>query len=247
MDKTTEEIAERVRKLLRLAQSDNVHEAAAAAAAAQELAERHRLTPEALAEGPGEFRAQTIETMPHVVEWRVVLAQGIANANGCDVVTWKRTQDSGELATELIVVGPDEDRQTCAYLYSFLATEVDRLAGETADTSRRFRNGFRIGAAIEIRRRLARKNLKLRRDVMRAAEKQGDDGQVALVSQRFRQLDDVREFIEETAEVERGRDFSPDKDWRAVAMGVRAGSSIQLVGDGRAIGPVGHPRKRRAG
>ena len=95
----TDKVLSRVRKLLALAESPNVHEAASAAARAQELISQHRL--EAVLEAEDAAATQdaadpigqeTLETSKRLRRWKTVLAGGLARANGCIAFTRSAAQ-----------------------------------------------------------------------------------------------------------------------------------------------------------
>jgi hypothetical protein len=154
--KRPEDVLARVRKLLALATSPNVHEAASAAAAAQALIARHRLEGLLAAEQAVEAEPITdgrdapLEVARRVRKWKVVLAAGLAEVNGCTAYT----AEVGD-ATHLLVAGRDEDRAAVAALWSWLVQRLEWLsATHGAGRSRDWHESFRIGAADAIVARL---------------------------------------------------------------------------------------------
>lgn len=159
-------IVERVRKLLALSTSPNVHEAAAAAAKAQELIERHRIDLALLElEAAGEttpvgVRQDVVYTFSgmRAFGWVLKLAQGIARANACrlwytsgyrlsEVAVDARGKPlrgpdgtlrrGREVPAKIAGAGAPDDLKACAFLITYLVGEVDRLAAEALGTRER--------------------------------------------------------------------------------------------------------------
>lgn len=156
------EVLARVRKLLALATSPNVHEAAAAAAAAQALVERYRLHAALAAlnveAGGGaadpitDGREAPLEVAKRLRRWKVVLAAGLGRANGC--VAYTTAGASGE--SLLCVAGCASDRAAIAAIWGWLVQRLEWLsASEGAGRSRAWHDAFRIGAAEVVVARLA--------------------------------------------------------------------------------------------
>ncbi|MEQ1506614.1 MAG: DUF2786 domain-containing protein, partial [Myxococcota bacterium] len=96
-----EDVLDRVRKLLALATSPNVHEAALAAARAQALIERHRLEDWLAAEQDSAGDPDPIVHAWHeplavarkIRRWKAALASVLAEVNGCVAYTARRGTD----------------------------------------------------------------------------------------------------------------------------------------------------------
>lgn len=151
------QLLDRVRKLLALASSPNVHEAASAAAMAQTLIERHRLqgwldarnTPDC---DPIEDGLDTpLEVARKVRTWKRVLAAALADANGC--IAYTRAHGDEEA---IIVAGRAVDRAATAELWAWLVKRIEWLsATHGAGRSRKWHDSFRVGAATAVGERLA--------------------------------------------------------------------------------------------
>lgn len=149
---------DKVVRLLRLAKSDNPHEAALAAAKAQEIIDRHKLSASDLGEGTGasladepiaDFKAAPLEEGSSIASWKSRLAMVIAGANQCRVYL-NRGHGAG-----IAIVGRASDAEAVRYLYAWLVREVDRLADrDGAGLGRTWRNNFRIGVVETIASRL---------------------------------------------------------------------------------------------
>lgn len=156
---SAEKALDRVRKLLALATSPNVHEAAAAAAQAQALITRHRLErwldaereaagdPDPIADGGD----APLEVARKVRPWKVALACALADVNGCVAYTVDRGGDE-----VVALVGRARDREAVEALWSWAVKRVEWLsATHGAGRSRRWHEAFRVGAVDVLARRLA--------------------------------------------------------------------------------------------
>ncbi|MEQ1565975.1 MAG: DUF2786 domain-containing protein [Myxococcota bacterium] len=150
-------VVDRVRKLLALAGSPNVHEAAAAAARAQRLIEAHRLEgwfaapdapdPDPIVDGWHE----PLEVARRIRKWKVALAAGLADANDCLVYTGRA--EDGE---RVVLVGRGADRVVVAELYTWLARRIEWLsATHGAGKPRAWHESFRVGAVDAVLERMA--------------------------------------------------------------------------------------------
>lgn len=161
-------ILDRIRKLLALAESSNVHEAAAATAKAQELMTRHRIELAELEVSAGEAAEEPVlegdlEVLPGRKLWREMIAGGLVEANGCGVYFARRR---GARPVTLRIVGTAQAAGLVRYMYAFLVAEVERLGQREAAAARArgerislaWHNSFRLGAASELRRRLIEAN-----------------------------------------------------------------------------------------
>ncbi|MDP2315662.1 MAG: DUF2786 domain-containing protein, partial [Pseudomonadota bacterium] len=160
MSSAAPDVLARVRKLLALATSPNVHEAAAAASAAQALIERHRLEALLAAEDGADDpldpitdgREAPLEVARRLRKWKFALAAGLAEANGCLAYT---AAVGGE--THLLLAGRASDRAAVASLWGWLVSRIEWLsATHGPGRSRDWHEAFRIGAAEVVVERLAR-------------------------------------------------------------------------------------------
>lgn len=132
-------VIERIRKLLALAGNNpNEHEAAAAAARAQELMLQHDLTMETVSTKV-DRRTAGIDKGDRMVlrekgkpgGWKVALFACIGQTSGC----WVFTTEGGKWydATGYLV-GRAQDVEMAHYLYDFLVRELERLQKAYGDT-----------------------------------------------------------------------------------------------------------------
>lgn len=158
------DIRERIRRLLALSESSNVHEAAAAAAKAQELMTKHQIDQAEVAELAGEddepLEDEELQVFgSKVVTWRECLAAALATANGCDLYH-RISRQGGRRRASSRIVGPVGAVAAVRYMLAYLEREVDRLCQKEAGDwgrgalPRSWYRNFRFGAAYAIGRRL---------------------------------------------------------------------------------------------
>jgi hypothetical protein len=144
---------DKVRKLLALATSGNVHEAAAAAAAAQAIIERYRLEhllDEETGAPPAPPGEEVLDISKRTRRYKTVLASGLAEANGCLVY-------SVEVGRErrLVLAGQTADRLAVRSLWDWLVPRLEWLsATHGAGHDKRWHDDFRVGAAQTVVARL---------------------------------------------------------------------------------------------
>jgi hypothetical protein len=146
-------IIAKIKALRALATSSNVHEAAAAAAQAEALLQKHRLDDAALeAHGrPSETAERAAEPLAwhtqHLSWWRVTLGDALVKSHGCaDYVS----QRGGRRCH--VIVGRPSDVATVRYLYAWLSTEIARLCDQHGrGDGRSWRHSFCMGAVSAVR------------------------------------------------------------------------------------------------
>lgn len=218
-------VLSRVRKLLALATSSNVHEAALAAAQAQALIDQHRLEAllaEEAAEPITDGSEAPLERARRPRKWRSVLASALAEANGC--LAWS-AERGGQ--TELYVLGRAEDRAVVAALYEWLGPRIEWLsATHGAGRDRAFHEAFRVGAVEAVVARL------------RPAQPSGPEAAalVPVVADLAARRAAVEAFAAERLRLGRGRGMRLDA--RAYARGQAAAADLALP-------TTGGPARRR--
>ncbi|MET0344527.1 MAG: DUF2786 domain-containing protein [Polyangiales bacterium] len=129
-DPAAERMLATVHKLLALAESDNQHEAEAAAVAAQRLMLRHNLAlPDARAgAGPSYGFRQLGRVTGRVTEWERRLGNLLRDHFFVDVI-WVPAFDvaSGKRGSVMEAIGTPENLDLAAYVYEFLARTAERL------------------------------------------------------------------------------------------------------------------------
>jgi hypothetical protein len=234
----SENIRERIRRLLALSESGNVHEAAAAAAKAQELMSKHSIDQAELAEQAGEVDEPLCEEDlqffgARIVPWRGLLASSLARANGCDCYNqvWRCGDDKRTRAISRIL-GPASAVQAVRYMLAYLEREIGRLVqAERAEgrSSAAWLNSFRLGASYEIGRRVT---------VAAAAAKASAAGHGCALARIDR---DASRVAEAMAAKTLGAGRKPSiRNSQAFLSGLVAGRTVG-IGSGPALpsGPVG--------
>ena len=209
---------DRVRKLLALAGSPNVHEAALAAARAQALIDAHRLQHllDAEHEDPvGDDRGHPLESGRRLRKWKSVLAQSLASLNGCIAYT----ERSGK-QKHIVLVGTAADRAAVVALWEWLVRRIEWLsATHGAGRDRRWHQAFRIGAVATITERLRAGQHDAAATLESAALVQVREG-LARRQQR------VSEYAERNLNLKPGRGVRVDPD--AYREGRAAGRAVVL-------------------
>jgi hypothetical protein len=189
-------VKDKIRKLLRLANSPNEHEAAAAAAKAQELCDLHNLTASQIGDDPEQAGPdlESLEISPLKGKregWEEYLLAELAEA--CDCTPWVSCETcfGYNLGKIYMAVGYPADVALLQYLYPFLQATILRLyrqgleqqkarcRGWTTRHTYLYKRGFTFGAAHRIVRRLTE---------IRDARRAQDEGTRALVVVKEQQL-----------------------------------------------------------
>lgn len=234
---TEDKITARIRDLLRLSKSDNVHEAGNAAAQAQTLMSRHSITEAMVDVGAdadeteeaievGLLHKHDAKNMP---SWKRSLCNTMCEVNQCHGYSH---------GNELRIIGRPGDATTVRYLFSYVSREIDRLADQEAalrgTPDRTWKNNFRIGAMREVNSRLreafAGVRAKMRQDADRN-DTMGNGSALVLVTNALTKLDTRRENAREYGKKKIGlrsisRRSKYSEDGREA--GKRAGASIDF-------------------
>lgn len=213
----------RVRKLLALATSPNVHEAAAAAGLAQKLVARHRLehwfdAEQTAADDPDpivDARDTPLETSKRLRTWKVVLASALAEANGCAVYTLERGKDQA-----IVLVGRARDRTSVHELWKWLVTRIEWLsASHGAGRDHKWHEAFRVGVVGAVAARLVQAEGEVRAEWTEGALLRVDP---LIAAHR----EAVERFVGEHLNLGKGRGFRVDAS--AWEQGRRAGQDLDL-------------------
>lgn len=142
-------IIQRIQSLLALSRSENVNEAATAAAMAEAMIAKYRLTMADVRAGAGQSADQAGEGEPLMTGarfdvWRVCLGTAIGHHYGCFVVTDGREKGNQSLR----IIGLASDVELTRYMFAWIASEVVRLAAP--EKGRRAKNSFVTGAVEAI-------------------------------------------------------------------------------------------------
>lgn len=155
------DVIAKIKKLLQLAdtkRNSNIEEAAAAAAKAQKLMEKHRIH-KAMLDEKLEVIAKALEDNGKPENWKLFLSSTLAKNSGCYVVK----SEKYSVDNKIFVVGTETDTNTIQFLYTYIVSELNRLClaelmmfrlnlGIQVPAS--FINSFYLGAISLIGRRL---------------------------------------------------------------------------------------------
>lgn len=225
-------VLDKVRKLLRLAESPNANEAAAAAAKAQNLIDEHNLSAALLSLDEGQsdddediedFNAKgaPLDSQPVLHRWRLSLASAVTRANGCRVYI-----TGGSIA----IVGRPSDAETSRYLFAYLAHEVERLCEKDGrGCGRTWRNNYRLGVVDTISQKLHAEHKKFVEEKRKLA---GSTQALVRVNQAIAKVEkrgeDVSAWMKKNLRLYAGSGSSSRYDGSAREAGRRAGRSIVI-------------------
>lgn len=225
---THEEAIAKAVKLLKLAQSDNPNEAALAAARAQDIMDRFKLSGLSADMDEGGTPDEPIVNISEPIEpkqgstWIVRLIVALAQANQC------RVYKGGSAS---YVVGRTSDAQTVRYLYGWLKAEVNRLAARDGrGYSAVWKNNFRLGAVDTIVRKLRESQEATKRAVVAEA---ANPGAIVLVKDALARLEErsksVDLWVEQNMRFGKARGhYGGQSDYGAREAGRKAGEEINL-------------------
>lgn len=228
---TYQEAIYKATKLLRLAQSSNQHEAALAAARAQEIMDRFKIESLSISEqsAPEEpikdFRNDPLETeLKSKVAWKIQLASAVARHNQCRIYI---------MGGPIAIVGRPSDVTTVRYLYGWLVREVNRIAGrDTAGYGRIYSNNFRLGMIDTIRERLAEQRQQTD-SALRAEAAQNNGLALVIVNKaltkRSEQLAQVDRWMQSNLRLNKGRSSHIATHATAREAGRLAGTEIRFT------------------
>lgn len=220
---TPDKALDRVRKLLALATSPDVHEAATAAAQAQALITRHRLeawldAERDAADDPdpiADARDEPLDVARKQRPWKLVLASALAEVNGCLAYTLEL--NTGQA---IVLVGRARDRAAVAALWAWLVRRIEWLSATHGEgRPRRWHEAFRVGAVDAISRRLRESD---------AAVHDGSEGAALAIVDRA--IEARRAALERFADehLGRGRARGLRVDAAAWKKGRAAGDGLKL-------------------
>lgn len=206
---------EQIRKLREIASrtTSNPNEAAAAAAAAEKLCQKHRISQAMLeagevAEGPVEA---DIDAFQKIEPWKSYLLTDLAKLHGCEVV-YLRTKGRGY---EAVAYGTDDDLATLKEMYDWLVSEMLRQA-EAGPSSPRWRKSFLLGASEGIREAL--------QEGAKQARKEAPSTALAILDARLQAAH--KAVKEKHGRLEKAAHERPRGDARALEAGFEVGRSI---------------------
>ncbi len=190
---TSEAIIEKIRKLRALATSSNLHEAAAAARAAEKLLQQHEIDEAQIFSESGDEDEPPIEdSMPlaawgkSIPTWEALLTSFLAAHYGC-----KSFRDFNRATGrwEKKIIGRPADIETVRFQWAFFRTEIVRLmATHGAGRDRSWKISFCRGAARAIIEALQETKREIRAKANASALAVVDarvDAAVSLMNERY--------------------------------------------------------------
>lgn len=243
-----ERVIDRIRKLLRLSESANVHEAANAAERAQHLLEKHRIDravieldgsstsdPEAIIDDEN----HPLERSGRLANWKVSLTDAICKVNAATHYIGIETHYNFGSARSrsvrtICLVGRPSDLAIVRFLYSHFHNEIERLCRQHGrGQGRSWANSFRHGAIHAIGARLQDAQDRARREARDRL--QGDTQALVRLDQALANLDArsatvdewVRQFLKLVPDKRRGVRL----DASGYHEGIAAGRQIDLADD----------------
>lgn len=220
-----ENVLKRLQDLFSLARSEDVNEAATAAAIAQRICAKYRVdaaliaaesqSPEEAVETSEFFEANRLST------WRKAIAAALLRANGCECFAARKR---GKGVT-VMAVGRPSDVATVKYLYESLCNQVEWLVQECRKNGKisgsKQSNDFRLGASAILKQRIDRESLQTRQQLR-------DDPRY---KQAMIRLDAVEVAVRNKMPGGLKREAAPRQrslDANAFALGVKAGQEVVL-------------------
>jgi len=193
-------VLNKIAALLKLAEKNaNVNESANAAAMAQVLLSKHRLTVadlDAATNGPREAASVANEpliTGSRISQWKSDLVGQVAKVNGCRYYYSKTFAKYGqgevrtrrEFNVSVRLIGRPSDVAVVRYFYAYLEREIERLSAVAVAgggiTGKSGTNSFKVGAVVAVAKRLNESVKASRDEAAASAEAAGREGCTALV------------------------------------------------------------------
>jgi len=217
-------IIELIRKCLALSTSSNEHEAARAAAKAQELLFKYNLSMaeiEASADASEEKVKVTkdytdLKTTKNQGRWKMSLIHKIARHSFCDIISSGRDR--------AIIIGQPHNIMAVQELYIWTAVQIERLAHEACrsycgyDRIPTFRRSFLESAALTVGNRLYRQWMD--------SQKESEASTALVVNHKAM----VQNYVEqEFPELRMGRAFRGSGSYDGHQAGRAAGERVNLV------------------
>ena len=226
-------VLDKVQKLLALAQSDNVNEAALATKMAQKLMHKHNLT-SCMVENYNPNEEEIIDFTQlgqplaffnkKASTWKIQLSMVVATANHCRI--YVNNASDGQSCFGL--VGRRIDAQVVRYLYHYLVSEIDRLAKRDGrGKGKTWANNFRMGAVFAIKERLEEA---VKETIVEMTETSGASLMVRTkaIAKMKERGDSTQRWLEENLNLRQGAKRSMNIDVEAQAAGRAAAQEIDL-------------------
>lgn len=245
----------KIRKLMALSESSNVHEAAAASAAAQLLIDKYKIEiiiNNIKKDGPG-LPEDTIDSRrDHVLfryrkrkpAWKWSVAWATAGANDCK--PWLARDGDGLC---VFLVGKETDCTHCGVLFKYIVENIEGLAEASFESrsngwptsrgeKRKWKHAWTLGAAVAISKRLAESARKRSEEATLAAARCGlSASETKQAIQRIESRgDDVEKWMSErNMRYSEKRVKSSHTSDSAYSQGYNAGESMSIGSKRKAL------------
>lgn len=226
-------IIDRVKKLLALATSNNINEAATAAALAQELINKYNLSYLLLGDPLEEkfvkdFRDEKClyKFSKNLIIWKGVLAKNVADTNHCRTYIFKTPNYKF-----IGIIGREEDVEYVREIFNFLCIEIERLCiREGKNKGKLWRNNFKLGAVEQVLIMLKETANKSKEDFQKHCSDNGIDKEnISNALLKFdNRLKEVDDFIKENMKFAKSRKIKTAYDHSGRVAGQEAAKEINL-------------------
>jgi hypothetical protein len=231
----TEEIKEKIRKLLALAGSSNKHEAKLALDRAIALMNRYQISEYELERDPfvAQTRAHNYAAMP---EWYLLLIGAVSEVSGC-TYTWRISRRGHkDDRRDFTIYGRKRDIENSLFIFDLLLRELETrvktaksLSGRSAKDS--YRKGFICAIGLKL--------LEAQKRFFSTNTKEGGNALVPIDTRRV----EAEAYRDSLCNAKSRRAITENYDERAFTTGAEDGAKIKLR---NGIGGVNQPIARLA-
>ena len=226
MDK---KVLDRISRLLALATSSNVHEAANALAAAQALMDKHKVEECMLGNEsePSKVSAHKLNLYSFTSRnpaWKWQMLWKVAKHNQCRPMSF---QSEDRTRFEAGVIGTEDNAQVVKVLYLHFLKEVDRLLNVVPRSSRgrSFNHAFRLGCVQALSESLQATSQKTKVELVEAYGREATETAIATIQKEEGEVLSYMEAHDLNYKKSRGSKISSSQGY---TMGYRAGKTINV-------------------
>lgn len=217
-------IIDKVKKLQSLSKSNNLNEAAAAAAAANKLIDQYRLSmidlefEDSSISEPIEEDVEPVYETGRLTQWKINLVSVLASHYGCYVYN-NCTYSSGRKHSRLCLVGRRSDIAIHKYMFNWLQLECTRLsAKETKGLGKVFADSYCKGFVSGIQTQLKASRIEVVKDT--------NDASLVKINQRSAEAE---QYLLSNKKLSQDKYKSHSKVNKfAFALGLDKGNSVHL-------------------
>jgi len=229
-------IIDKIRHLRSLAQSSNLNEATAAAAAADRLISKYRISEVEIsvankaADLPAIEDKEILYESGRVTLWKKNLANILAEHYGCYM--WNNCiRINGRKVSRYRLVGVENDIAITRYMFAWLLTEIERLSKlHCIGMGHVYANSYCTGAVVGIKKQLEQ----IKQEERASAKDEQTTTALACLDERVDKAKATLYTLRNNLVTVKSRSYS-QYDGSAYSLGVNVGKSIHLgkvMGDG---------------